>query len=96
MCLVFVKFVKKTVKKLEFVMLTRRRFFRKINYEQKMSTFYLQFVSRCYQELILYCSLNAIVAQPENCPFGVSTRNELRNITTSNNTATIVGWNITR
>ena len=29
-----------------------------------------------------YRSLNAIVAQPKNCPFGFNTTNELENITT--------------
>ena len=33
-----------------------------------------------------YRSLNAIVAQPQNCPFGVNNIIELENITTSNNT----------
>jgi hypothetical protein len=35
----------------------------------------------------LYRSLNAIVAQSQNCPFGVNTKNQLKNITkTSDNT----------
>ena len=37
--------------------------------------------------LLLYRSLNAIVAQSKNCPFGVNTTTELKNITTSDNTA---------
>jgi hypothetical protein len=63
---VFIKFAKKTVKKIDFVIPKRRRYFRKIHYDRK-------------------------ITQRKRCPFGVNTTNELQNITTSDNTATIAG-----
>ena len=38
----------------------------------------------------VYRSLNAVKAQPTNCPFGVNTAIELKNKTTYDNTGTLV------
>ena len=46
---------------------------------------------RCMMPLPLYRSLNAIATQSKNCPFGINTSIELKNITTSDNNAILRG-----
>jgi hypothetical protein len=44
---------------------------------------------------VRYGSLNTIVAQPKNCPFGANTTIELKNvIARSGNTCALVSWNV--
>jgi len=40
--------------------------------------------------------MNAVVTQPKNCPFGTNTTTEHKNMTTSDNTDTLVRRNIPR